>query len=291
MVTLWSPAYGDLELEKFGLEMLTSSEWGMFHPFRDRSAVMFNSWNARKQYEHWKSINEHDAEVFKTFYNLSASMMGDTIMSQQIAANEVDSVLVDEARTPLIISGAPEQAADLYQTFARLAKQLEGVETKPKLKALGETKDTSEAEYDYEYEWKKGRHHPHRGMVEARRDLYDQKRDHEEILRIADRWQRATYERNPHAQRNAERRANAWIEREIHESSRKRDHGRYVHRLHSLRRQLRVSYAWYGHGRGSHRISGHKARVFDELVQLSRHQLRRARARVRGQEHLAFAYR
>jgi phytoene dehydrogenase-like protein len=82
MVTLWSPAYADLELERFGLEMLTSSEWGMFHPFKDRSAVMFNSWNARKQYEHWKSINEHDAEVFKTGYNLIAPMMGQTVMSQ-----------------------------------------------------------------------------------------------------------------------------------------------------------------------------------------------------------------
>jgi len=41
LVTMWSPAYGDLELERFGLEMLTSGEWGMFHPFRDRSAVKF----------------------------------------------------------------------------------------------------------------------------------------------------------------------------------------------------------------------------------------------------------
>jgi preprotein translocase subunit SecA len=66
--------------------------------------------------------------------------------------DEVDNILIDEARTPLIISGAPEQAAELYHTFARLAKQLEGVESKPKLKALGESKDTSEADYDYEYD-------------------------------------------------------------------------------------------------------------------------------------------
>src|SRR6476620_7628196 len=33
--------------------------------------------------------------------------------------------IVDEARTPLIISGAPEQAADLYVKFARLAPQME----------------------------------------------------------------------------------------------------------------------------------------------------------------------
>jgi preprotein translocase subunit SecA len=38
--------------------------------------------------------------------------------------DEVDNILIDEARTPLIISGAPEQAADLYAKFARLAKQM-----------------------------------------------------------------------------------------------------------------------------------------------------------------------
>ena len=68
--------------------------------------------------------------------------------------DEVDNILIDEARTPLIISGAPEAAADLYYTFARLTKGLEGVETKPKLKALGESKDTSQADYDYEYDEK-----------------------------------------------------------------------------------------------------------------------------------------
>jgi preprotein translocase subunit SecA len=68
--------------------------------------------------------------------------------------DEVDNILIDEARTPLIISGSPEAAADLYYTFARLAKNLEGVETKPKLKALGESKDTSQADYDYEYDEK-----------------------------------------------------------------------------------------------------------------------------------------
>src|SRR5688500_5002400 len=68
--------------------------------------------------------------------------------------DEVDNILIDEARTPLIISGRPEQAADTYYTFARLAKQMEGEEVKPKLKSLGESKDTSEAEHDYEYDEK-----------------------------------------------------------------------------------------------------------------------------------------
>ncbi len=68
--------------------------------------------------------------------------------------DEVDNILIDEARTPLIISGAPEQAAQTYYTFARLAKQLAGVPAKEKLKSLGETKDTSEVDYDYEYDEK-----------------------------------------------------------------------------------------------------------------------------------------
>ena len=68
--------------------------------------------------------------------------------------DEVDNILIDEARTPLIISGAPEQAAQTYYTFARLAKQMNGVPAKDKLKSLGESKDTSEADYDYEFDEK-----------------------------------------------------------------------------------------------------------------------------------------
>jgi preprotein translocase subunit SecA len=68
--------------------------------------------------------------------------------------DEVDNILIDEARTPLIISGQPEQAAQTYYTFARLAKQMVGVPAKEKLKSLGESKDTSEVDYDYEYDEK-----------------------------------------------------------------------------------------------------------------------------------------
>jgi preprotein translocase subunit SecA len=68
--------------------------------------------------------------------------------------DEVDNILIDEARTPLIISGAPEQAAQTYYTFARLARQMDGVQAKDKLRSLGESKDTSEAEHDYEFDEK-----------------------------------------------------------------------------------------------------------------------------------------
>src|SRR4051812_18551167 len=52
--------------------------------------------------------------------------------------DEVDNILIDEARTPLIISGAAEQAADVYYKFAELAKIMEpgkkpeGLEAKSK---------------------------------------------------------------------------------------------------------------------------------------------------------------
>ena len=61
--------------------------------------------------------------------------------------DEVDSILIDEARTPLIISGEPETAAKLYYDFARVAKQLNGVPADPLRK--GEAEDA-----DYEYDEK-----------------------------------------------------------------------------------------------------------------------------------------
>ncbi|MFL5668255.1 MAG: preprotein translocase subunit SecA, partial [Chloroflexota bacterium] len=38
--------------------------------------------------------------------------------------DEVDNILIDEARTPLIISGQAEESADLYFTFARLVPRM-----------------------------------------------------------------------------------------------------------------------------------------------------------------------
>src|SRR5829696_3554423 len=44
--------------------------------------------------------------------------------------DEVDSILIDEARTPLIISGEPETAAKTYYDFARVVKGLQGAQSK-----------------------------------------------------------------------------------------------------------------------------------------------------------------
>src|SRR5204862_7774349 len=43
--------------------------------------------------------------------------------------DEVDSILVDEARTPLIISGPAEQNSRWYTEFARLAPLMQGIDT------------------------------------------------------------------------------------------------------------------------------------------------------------------
>ena len=66
--------------------------------------------------------------------------------------DEVDNILIDEARTPLIISGAPEQAADYYGRFAKLAPRLtpgkkpDGMDPKMKKGFV--------AEFDYEFDEK-----------------------------------------------------------------------------------------------------------------------------------------
>src|SRR4051794_10203912 len=66
--------------------------------------------------------------------------------------DEVDNILIDEARTPLIISGAPEQAADLYVKFAQLARRMtpgkkpEGLDPRAKKEFV--------ADFDFEYDEK-----------------------------------------------------------------------------------------------------------------------------------------
>ncbi|MGA2453980.1 MAG: preprotein translocase subunit SecA [Solirubrobacteraceae bacterium] len=66
--------------------------------------------------------------------------------------DEVDNILIDEARTPLIISGAPEQAADLYVKFARLAPQMKMGETPEGMDPR--TKKQFVADFDFEIDEK-----------------------------------------------------------------------------------------------------------------------------------------
>jgi preprotein translocase subunit SecA len=64
--------------------------------------------------------------------------------------DEVDSILIDEARTPLIISGEPETAASTYYDFARIVRDLRGAPaTRKSAKGEDET-ELSGADYLYD---------------------------------------------------------------------------------------------------------------------------------------------
>jgi preprotein translocase subunit SecA len=62
--------------------------------------------------------------------------------------DEVDSILIDEARTPLIISGEPEVAAQVYYDFARVARTLDGFASKPGLPKGAAEASGADFEYD-----------------------------------------------------------------------------------------------------------------------------------------------
>src|SRR4051812_4281131 len=84
--------------------------------------------------------------------------------------DEVDNILIDEARTPLIISGAPEQAADLYAQFARLAPKMEPGKTPDGLDPR--MKKEFVADFDFEFDEKhKTVSVTERGVAKAERFL------------------------------------------------------------------------------------------------------------------------
>lgn len=64
--------------------------------------------------------------------------------------DEVDSILIDEARTPLIISGPAEQATDKYYKACEIAKKLKGrrITEKDEMEAKAQQIDLSEG-FDY----------------------------------------------------------------------------------------------------------------------------------------------
>ncbi len=81
--------------------------------------------------------------------NMAVSLEGVVQRGHAYAiVDEVDSILIDEARTPLIISGEPETAAEIYYTFARIVRQLSGIPTAKVQKGV-------QPDEDYEYDEKR----------------------------------------------------------------------------------------------------------------------------------------
>ncbi len=84
--------------------------------------------------------------------------------------DEVDNILIDEARTPLIISGAPEDSSDVYMRFARLAPMLTPGEVPRGLDPRA--KKEFVADFDYEFDEKhKNVSVTERGVEKAERFL------------------------------------------------------------------------------------------------------------------------
>src|SRR5213592_4823029 len=83
--------------------------------------------------------------------NMAVSLEGVVQRGHAYAiVDEVDSILVDEARTPLIISGEPEVAAKTYYDFARIVRDLEGIPYKP----VSKIEKTEEPDVDYTFDEK-----------------------------------------------------------------------------------------------------------------------------------------
>jgi preprotein translocase subunit SecA len=82
--------------------------------------------------------------------NMAVSLDGVVQRGHNYAiVDEVDSILIDEARTPLIISGEPEVAAKTYYDFARVVKTLQGVQSKGVAKGIDETEESG-ADFTYD---------------------------------------------------------------------------------------------------------------------------------------------
>jgi len=91
--------------------------------------------------------------------NMSVSLDGVVQRGHSYAiVDEVDSILIDEARTPLIISGEPEVAAKTYYDFARIARQLEGVPYK--LVPRGQPREEEKGDYTFDEKHKTVAPHP-----------------------------------------------------------------------------------------------------------------------------------
>ncbi|HET6682870.1 MAG TPA: hypothetical protein VFG75_04165, partial [Gaiella sp.] len=87
--------------------------------------------------------------------NMAVSLEGTVQRGHTFAiVDEVDSILIDEARTPLIISGEPETAAKTYYDFARVVRELEGAPlTRKAMKGEDET-ELSGADFLYDEKFK-----------------------------------------------------------------------------------------------------------------------------------------
>src|SRR3954463_15654766 len=109
----------------------TNSEFG-FDYLRDNMAQAMD-----EKVQHGGRLGEDGRPLAMHFYAI---------------VDEVDNILIDEARTPLIISGAPEAAAEHYVQFAKLAKVMTAGKTPEGMDPR--TRKDFVADFDFEYDEK-----------------------------------------------------------------------------------------------------------------------------------------
>ncbi len=131
---------------------------GQIYNFLGLSLGVINSQNVSFMYDpaHKSSADENEAEVYKVAYEFlrpasrrqayaaditygtnneyGFDYLRDNLVSEAgqltqrghyyAVVDEIDSILIDEARTPLIISSEAEESEDFYRTFAGIAQDL-----------------------------------------------------------------------------------------------------------------------------------------------------------------------
>src|SRR5438128_3726063 len=91
------------------------------------------------RHRHWRDVSRREAYLADITYGQNSEFGFDYLRDNMVMeltdqvqrglhyaiVDEADSILIDEARTPLIISSPAEDATETYYSFARVATQLE----------------------------------------------------------------------------------------------------------------------------------------------------------------------
>ena len=90
------------------------------------------------RHQHWRQVSRRDAYLADITYGQNSEFGFDYLRDNMVMdlaetvqrelhfgiVDEADSILIDEARTPLIISSQAEDASEVYHSFARVAAKL-----------------------------------------------------------------------------------------------------------------------------------------------------------------------
>src|SRR4029078_5610815 len=111
------------------LGMITHAESFVFepdYPTTDERLINLRPVSRRDAYAADVTYGTNNEFGFDSLRDNMVTDLADRVQRERSFAivDEVDNILIDEARTPLIISGQAEESADLYFTFARLMPRL-----------------------------------------------------------------------------------------------------------------------------------------------------------------------